>query len=132
MASSNLHIVVVTTLVVVASMHFSTTTAATSYLVGGANGWHLPSNPHHYEEWAKGKKFVKGDQFFFIYKKEEHNVAYVKRKEDFDKCNITAVDYVYKSGGVPSWIFNEVEIVYFICTIHCAKGQKVVIDVKAS
>ncbi|KAK1413930.1 hypothetical protein QVD17_29667 [Tagetes erecta] len=131
MASSKLSIVVVTTLTV-ACMHFSTMMAATSYLVGGAKGWHLPSKRNFYEEWAKGKKFIKGDKFFFIFKENEHSVAFVDRQEDFDKCNVTAAKNVDKWGGAVSWILNEVEKFYFICTFHCAKGQKVIIDIKAS
>ncbi|KAK1413928.1 hypothetical protein QVD17_29665 [Tagetes erecta] len=129
MASFKLNFVFTTLLV--ACMHFSVTTAATSYLVGGAYGWIVPPKPNHYEEWRKGKKFVKGDVFHFIFKNKEHTLAIAKSKEAYDKCNTSAVTDL-RTGSDAIWILYGVDVYYFICTLHCAKGQKVIIDIKAS
>lgn len=110
-------------------MHLPITMAATSYLVGGAKGWHTPSKPNYYDEWLKGKKFVKHNVLHFIFKENEHTLTTVKTKEAYDKCNIIATGLVDKWGDT-IWILNEVAINYAICTLHCAKGQKVIIDVK--
>ncbi|KAI3711645.1 hypothetical protein L1987_70184 [Smallanthus sonchifolius] len=88
----------VVTAIVVAYMHFLTTVAYTSYLVGGARGWIVPPNPNHYEAWMKGKKFFKGDTFYFVHERGEHTVAKVTVKETYDTCNTTAVEHVYDVG----------------------------------
>ncbi|KAF5776341.1 putative Phytocyanin domain, cupredoxin [Helianthus annuus] len=131
MASLRLTFTVVTT-IVIACMHFPTTLAVTSYVVGGAKGWSMPQNPNHYEAWTKGKKFIKGDHFYWVIKERKYNVGEVSSKEAYDTCNTTAViPPVFDVDGFFSVLY-KVKIYYFICTIHCSKGMKVAIDIKES
>ncbi|KAL8223390.1 hypothetical protein R6Q57_018865 [Mikania cordata] len=53
-------------------MHFPIAMANTTYVVGGALGWNVPPKPDYYEAWIKGKKFIKGDSFWFMF--EEKNI----------------------------------------------------------
>ncbi|KAJ0861215.1 putative Phytocyanin domain, cupredoxin [Helianthus annuus] len=152
MASLRLTFMVVTT-IVIACMYFPTTLAVTSYVVGGAKGWSMPPKPNHYEAWTEGKKFIKGDRFYWVFKEGKHNVGEkfikgdhfywefkegkynvgeVSSKEAYDTCNTTAVipPLVEIDGLI--LIPNKAKIYYFICTIHCSKGMKVAIDIKES
>ncbi|KAM0020704.1 putative Phytocyanin domain, cupredoxin [Helianthus debilis subsp. tardiflorus] len=132
MASLRLTFMVVTT-IVIACMHFPTTLAVTSYVVGGAKGWSMPQKPNHYEAWTEGKKFIKGDRFYWVFNEGKHNVGEVSSKEAYDTCNTTALipPLIEKADGIFLYL-NEAKIYYFICTIHCSKGMKVAIDIKES
>ncbi|KAJ0724250.1 putative Phytocyanin domain, cupredoxin [Helianthus annuus] len=130
MASLRLTFAMVTT-IVVACMYFPTTLAATGYVVGGANGWSMPQKPNHYENWTKGKRFIKGDAFFWVFKEGQHFVVEVPSKEAYDACNTTASTEVDDTGQLIRYLI-DVKIHYYVCKYHCSKGMKVIIGIKAS
>lgn len=99
------------------------------HLVGG-KAWDVPSEPNHYETWAKGVKFVIDDILVFDFLTGNHTVAEVP-KAVYDTCNTTAVENVTTLGPTTVTL-SLVGIQFFICTMHCKNGQKVAVDVKES
>ncbi|KDP30271.1 hypothetical protein JCGZ_17053 [Jatropha curcas] len=105
-----------------------TVTANTTYTVGDAMGWRVPTDTSFYDDWVANKTFLPGDELVFNWT-SAHNVLEVTSKEEYDDCT--------KTNGIP----NETSPVtvslpknntrYFICTIgtHCSGGQKVTIKV---
>ncbi|KAF5776333.1 putative Phytocyanin domain, cupredoxin [Helianthus annuus] len=132
MTSLKLNLVVVTT-IVVAYLHFPTTMASNNWIVGGPRGWIVPPNPDYYESWKKGKEFFNSDEYWFVFKNRSHNVIDVN-KEAFDACDPnkdTNATYITetRTRGV---VFMTAGIKYLICSHHCSKGHKIMIDVKES
>ncbi|XP_076915884.1 cucumber peeling cupredoxin-like [Bidens hawaiensis] len=104
--------------------------AATSWIVGGAYKWTLPSKPNFYEEWTKGKKFLANDSLWFLFEDHKHTVAQAT-KEMYDTCNTTSIKRDFDLSGFIN-IMDKPILRYYVCAFHCKEGHKVGIDVKES
>ncbi|KAI4379479.1 hypothetical protein MLD38_005770 [Melastoma candidum] len=104
-------------------------TEATTYTVGDAFGWAVPSNTSYYQTWAADKTFVVGDVLNFTWT-GTHDVADNISKADYDAC--TKVGTVLGSPVLIKLETNGSQ--YYICTVgpHCSLGQKLAITVMAS
>ncbi|XP_020582128.1 basic blue protein-like [Phalaenopsis equestris] len=90
------------------------------YTVGDDNGWDL----NVITNWAKGKTFNAGDILEFKYNTAEHNVVVLKRRQDFENCNVASGSKIYDTGRDPIKLKRGYN--YFICSKynHCGGGLK--------
>ncbi|GKV24720.1 hypothetical protein SLEP1_g34301 [Rubroshorea leprosula] len=104
--------------------------AQSTYNVGDALGWTVPSNGAvFYSTWAGNKTFRVGDTLVFNFASGSHNVAGVL-KADFDACNTANTQFVNRTGPA-NIVLNSTGERYYICTFsgHCSAGQKLAINV---
>ncbi|KAF5776336.1 putative cupredoxin, phytocyanin [Helianthus annuus] len=126
MTSLKLNLVVVTT-IVVAYLHFPTTMARNNWIVGGARGWIVPPNPNYYESWKKGKEFFTSDVYWLVFKNKSHDIIAVNKEASM---HVTPTRTPTPRLSLKRGLGASVR--YFICSHHCSKGHKIMIDLKES
>ncbi|KAE8714317.1 Basic blue protein [Hibiscus syriacus] len=102
---------------------FSETVDATTYTVGGSDGWTFNT-----ATWPRGKHFKAGDKLLFKYDPTLHNVVAVNRG-GYRRCITPAAGAkVYKSGKDEVKLHKGLN--FFICNIagHCESGMKIAIN----
>ncbi|KAJ3697030.1 hypothetical protein LUZ61_000735 [Rhynchospora tenuis] len=105
-------------------------TAEELFMVGGSEGWAVPSEVDFYHRWAFDKIFQVGDTLRFRYKND--SVLMVSR-EDYEKCYTADPILVYR-GQNTHYELKRSGYYYFISGKlgHCEQGQKVAIQVTSS
>ncbi|RYR40899.1 hypothetical protein Ahy_A09g046644 [Arachis hypogaea] len=106
--------------------------AQTRHVVGGSEGWKIPSNDSGYQDWANNQKFSLGDILVFDFTMNQHNVVEVP-KDSHDICSPeNAINTTTNSPA--NFILNKEGQFYYICSFgtHCIQGQKLSIIVPSS
>ncbi|GMI89543.1 plantacyanin [Hibiscus trionum] len=101
---------------------FSGTTDASTYTVGGSDGWTF-----NMVTWPRGKRFRAGDTLLFKYDPMIHNVVVVN-SGGYQRCITPTGAKVYNSGKDEVKLRKGLNL--FICNIagHCESGMKIAID----
>ncbi|XP_018725624.2 cucumber peeling cupredoxin [Eucalyptus grandis] len=102
---------------------------ATNYIVGGSEGWKIPSSAGAYSDWASQHTFEVGDILVFDFDSSDNDVGDVT-KEDYDACN-TDSPFTVLSTSPANYSLDTAGDYYFLCTTagHCSQGQKLAITV---
>ncbi|KAJ4814494.1 Early nodulin-like protein [Rhynchospora pubera] len=108
----------------------STVSAEELFMVGGSEGWAVPSEADFYHRWASDKIFQVGDILRFRYK---HDSVLMVSREDYEKCYSADPILVYR-GRNTHYELNRSGYYYFISgeLEHCEQGQKLAIQVTSS
>ncbi|XP_071737209.1 stellacyanin-like [Rutidosis leptorrhynchoides] len=117
----------------VVMMVASSAVAQTTYVVGDAMGWGIPSNgAAAYTSWASGKTFKVGDTLVFNFQTQAHNVEEVTQAA-YGPCTL-ANPISRVTNGPASIKLTTPGNHYYVCGVgaHCTAGQKLTINVVAA
>ncbi|CAH9083919.1 unnamed protein product [Cuscuta epithymum] len=114
--------------VAAAAIGFRGSDAATYSVGNGA--WSIPTSNSAYSDWAKNIKFAVGDVLTFNFTTGAHTVAEVNKK-DYDSCNVGS-PILIDNNGPANITLKSTGPHYFVCTIHCAQGQKLTVNVTSA
>ncbi|QHO51795.1 hypothetical protein HN51_020932 [Arachis hypogaea] len=130
MGSNNNNVVICAVLGMLAILQFAE--AQTRHVVGGSEGWKIPSNDSEYQDWANNQRFSLGDILVFDFTMNQHDVVEVP-KDSYDICSPeNAINTTMNSPA--NFILNKEGQFYYICSFgtHCIQGQKLSIIVPSS
>ncbi|ESW32132.1 hypothetical protein PHAVU_002G295800 [Phaseolus vulgaris] len=94
------------------------------YVVGDKLGWNIPSQTGFFDDWAKNKTFVVGDELLFQYHPGLNTVVMVD-KEDYENCATMRIIRSFINGNSPV-VLDKPGDNYFFSSIgkHCENGVK--------
>ncbi|XP_009794604.1 umecyanin-like [Nicotiana tabacum] len=102
-----------------------------TYTVGDSFGWQTPpAGALTFSNWANQQTFVVGDILEFNFNSGVHTATKVN-KNDFDSCN-AANPIDDETNGPARFTLDTTGDYYFICTIHCNQGQKLMVNVTSA
>ncbi|MED6192476.1 hypothetical protein PIB30_010411 [Stylosanthes scabra] len=106
--------------------------AQTQHVVGGTEGWKIPSNDSVYQDWANNQNFSVGDILVFNFVTNQHDVVEVP-KDSYDICSPEFATNTTMKGPAKLTLNNSGQF-YYICSFgtHCIQGQKLAIIVSNS
>ncbi|MED6199456.1 hypothetical protein PIB30_076122 [Stylosanthes scabra] len=107
--------------------------AQTQHVVGGSEGWKIPSNDSTYQDWANNQNFSVGDILVFNFVTNQHDVVEVP-KDSYDICSPEFAMNTTIMKGPAHLTLNSSGQFYYICSFgtHCIQGQKLAIIVSNS
>ncbi|QCD85105.1 stellacyanin-like [Vigna unguiculata] len=113
----------------IGSMLLEFVSCKTVHIVGDQLGWNIPTQQTFYDDWAKKKAFVVGDQLVFQYHPGLNTVVMVN-KEDYEHCSTRNVLHTYFKGN-SSVTLEKVGDYYFFSSVgkHCEAGMKLHVTV---
>ncbi|KAL5708830.1 hypothetical protein ACHQM5_019586 [Ranunculus cassubicifolius] len=120
------HIVFI--VIIVTSAILPTVTSTEQYLVGD----HTWKTGVDFQEWVNEHKFYVGDELFFVYFPQQHNVFKVN-ETGYKNCIVPPIGEALGDGsGNVNIIFTMPGKVWFICGMedNCLNGMKVEIAVQ--
>ncbi|KAM7268259.1 hypothetical protein ACFE04_010425 [Oxalis oulophora] len=98
--------------------------ASNNVVVGGHNGWKVPSAPGDLNKWAEPRRFQVGDYLIFNYDKNVDSVLVVTQ-EDYNNCNTTNPITKYTDGSSKVLLDTDGSHFYISgANGQCPKGQK--------
>ncbi|BAT73006.1 hypothetical protein LR48_Vigan11g020400 [Vigna angularis] len=113
----------------IGSMLLESVSCKNVHVVGDQLGWNIPSRQNFFDDWAKKKTFVVGDQLVFQYHPGLNTVVKVN-KEDYENCTTKNVIETYFNGN-SSVTLEEAADYYFFSSVgkHCEAGVKLHVTV---
>ncbi|XP_010551167.1 PREDICTED: early nodulin-like protein 1 [Tarenaya hassleriana] len=115
-------------LFVFASVYVFSCVSCSEFVVGGEDGWVVPTSTKDlYNQWASKNRFKVYDTIRFKYKKDS---VLVVTEEEYKNCRSSKPEFFSNKGDT---VFNldRSGLFYFISGVsgHCQKGQKMIIKV---
>ncbi|KAK2350956.1 early nodulin protein [Trifolium repens] len=108
---------------------------AYEFVVGGQNGWSVPSDPNAnpYNQWAEKSRFQVGDSLVFNYQSGKDSIIQVNSQQDYESCNTDAASSAKASDGHTVIKLNKSGPHYFISgnKNNCLKNEKLLVIVLA-
>ncbi|CAJ2660019.1 unnamed protein product [Trifolium pratense] len=108
---------------------------AYEFVVGGQNGWSVPSDPNAnpYNQWAEKSRFQVGDSLVFNYQSGQDSIIQVNSQQDYENCNTDAPSSAKSSDGHTVIKLNKSGPHYFISgnKNNCLKNEKLLVIVLA-